>query len=83
MIIKSYLILSPASFLFSFIFIFGTWKNWKFFTDPHEDFWLMWFQHAIRKYGGVEVLKLSNYLIGFLFLLNGLSFISMYLENNF
>ena len=65
------LIVSLIPLFMGFIYIYGSWKNWKFFVDPHEDLWFMWFPQLIRKYWGVEALKFLNYFIGFLFLISG------------
>lgn len=59
-------------FLFmGFILIFGTWKNWKIFTDSDEDVWLMWLPNFI-KYGGEEAIKFANYFFGILFFIIGI-----------
>ncbi len=72
--LESKLILFLFSFFMGFIYIYGSWKNWKFFVDPHEDLWFMWFPQLIRKYWGVEALKIHNYFLGVLFLIGGVRF---------
>jgi hypothetical protein len=71
------LIVSLIFFFMGFIWIFGTWKNWKIFTDPNEDVWLMWLPNSIIKYGGVEAIKFLNYFFGVLFLIIGIIFATM------
>ena len=46
------------------VWIYGTWKNWKFFMNPSEDFWFMWFWHWLRKSYGEGPLKFLNYFMG-------------------
>jgi len=68
------LLISVFLLLLGLIWIYGTWKKWKFFVNPSEDFWWMWFWHLIHKYFGEDGVRIFNYFIGLLILIGAVRF---------
>jgi hypothetical protein len=60
--------------LLGIIWIYGTWKNWKFLMDPHDKLWFMWGRHLFYKNFGDKGMKVLNYFLGISVLLGGLYF---------
>jgi hypothetical protein len=60
--------------LLGIIWIYGTWKNWKFLMDPYDKSWFMWLRHLINKKFGIEGMKVLNYFMGISVLLGGIYF---------
>ena len=54
------------------VWVYGTLKNWKFFVNPSEDIWFMWFWHWVRKTFGEGPLKFFNYFIGLSITINAI-----------
>ena len=58
--------------LLGIIWIYGTWKNWKFLMDPDHKF--MWLKHLIKNKFGNKGMKALNYFYGISVLLGGMYF---------